>query len=543
MSADEKKSDVQLQDEQRLNQLGYKQELHRSLSSFANFGIAFTILSVPTALLPLIYLGMTTGGPASLLISWPIIAVLSFLVGLSISEIVSAYPTSGGLYYWAANLAGPKRAPIFSYFTGWFNFLGLWGITSGTAFGFGQIFATYLYTNGSWNTTDIPTTDMRYKGVVVASSAVSLLIVALLGKASSRTLNYFAQGCLGINIVGLLVMGFGTAFMGNVPRTPLPTLITTWVNTTGFSDAWAAFVGILPAALTYSGYDSAAHLAEETVGAARAGPKAILISMAVTLPVGFLMGWSLLAPVPIDQYSSFANSPVSTSTVIDIFFLVGGNAGGLIMTTTLFIVFVTGVYSMAITHSRMTYAFARDGGLPGSKFLYVLDAASETPVRALWITLFLDFIIIIPSLYSSALYAAINSVGTIGTYLCYAIPIFLRIVRDKEFPRGPFNLGRFGLPVAVVAFIWLLIACVALSLPTVNVVSSNFSDYSSFIAAYLSSFNWAPVMVVGIFLIALIIWVVSARHWFKGPKLDIKTIEAFSRRNRGSASSATLTSL
>ncbi|KAJ3312970.1 hypothetical protein HDU76_002749, partial [Blyttiomyces sp. JEL0837] len=86
-------------DEQRLNQLGYRQELFRALNAFANFGIAFTILSEPMSVLPLLGSGLLGGGPMGMLITWPVISFFSMLVAASMSEIVSSYPTSGGLYY------------------------------------------------------------------------------------------------------------------------------------------------------------------------------------------------------------------------------------------------------------------------------------------------------------------------------------------------------------------------------------------------------------------------------------------------------------
>ncbi|KAJ3107097.1 hypothetical protein HK100_003641, partial [Physocladia obscura] len=139
LSIENDETHVQESDESRLKELGYRQELFRALNAFANFGIAFTILSEPMSVLPLIYLGLGAGGPQGMLITWssdqcfrPIISVLSAFVAASMSEIVSSYPTSGGLYYWSASLSGPMWAPYISYMTGYFNFLGLSGLCSGT---------------------------------------------------------------------------------------------------------------------------------------------------------------------------------------------------------------------------------------------------------------------------------------------------------------------------------------------------------------------------------------------------------------------------
>jgi amino acid transporter len=122
------------EDEIRLRELGYKQELKRSINILSNVGLSFTMLSIPGSLLPFFSFLLQTGGPRGMLLSWPVVSFFSVCVGLSMSEIVSAYPTSGGLYFWCAKLSSPKWAPFISYYSAWFNFLGLWGITSGTIY-------------------------------------------------------------------------------------------------------------------------------------------------------------------------------------------------------------------------------------------------------------------------------------------------------------------------------------------------------------------------------------------------------------------------
>src|SRR5438477_6187904 len=121
-------------DEERLHELGYAQELLRKMGGFSNFAISFTIISVLSGCLTLFYFGMNTGGPIAINIGWPLVGIMVTLVGLSMAEVCSSYPTAGGLYYWSAKLA-KKNAPAWSWFTGWFNLLGQFGITAGIDFG------------------------------------------------------------------------------------------------------------------------------------------------------------------------------------------------------------------------------------------------------------------------------------------------------------------------------------------------------------------------------------------------------------------------
>ncbi|KAJ3280313.1 hypothetical protein HDU79_011829 [Rhizoclosmatium sp. JEL0117] len=159
------------------------------------------------------------------------------------------------------------------------------------------------------------------------------------------------------------------------------------------------------------------------------------------------------------------------------------------------------MFGLLVTHARMAFAFSRDGALPGSRCLH-----------------------------SNTMYAAINSFGVIGIYLSYLFPILLRVIRNDKFPRGPFHLGSWSVPVGVVAIIFLCFASVALVLPTVYTDPNEFTladnvtlDHDAYVNAYLVNFNWAPVVVVAVFLISYMFWFFSAHKWFKGPPIDTET--------------------
>ena len=92
-------------DEETLHRMGYAQELRRRMSGFSNFAVSFTIISILSGCLTLYYFGMDLGGPAIIVWSWPIVGIMTLLVGLSMAEVCSSFPTAGGLYYWSAKLA------------------------------------------------------------------------------------------------------------------------------------------------------------------------------------------------------------------------------------------------------------------------------------------------------------------------------------------------------------------------------------------------------------------------------------------------------
>jgi amino acid transporter len=108
-------------DARRLKELGYDQELERSWSGFTNFAISFSIISILAGCFTTYGQAWNNGGPVAISIGWPVICGFILIIGLCMSEILSAYPTAGGIYYWALRLGGPG----WGWFTGWFNMVGL----------------------------------------------------------------------------------------------------------------------------------------------------------------------------------------------------------------------------------------------------------------------------------------------------------------------------------------------------------------------------------------------------------------------------------
>src|SRR3954449_12592614 len=127
-------------DSARLAELGYNQDLQRAWSSFSNFAISFTIISVLAGCFTTYFLAWNAGGPIAISWGWPIICGLVLLVAFSMSELVSAYPTAGGIYWWASELGGKS----WGWFTGWFNLIGLVGVVASVVYGSAQFLYALL---------------------------------------------------------------------------------------------------------------------------------------------------------------------------------------------------------------------------------------------------------------------------------------------------------------------------------------------------------------------------------------------------------------
>src|SRR5688500_17988782 len=129
MSAD--KAATLSDDEKHLARLGYSQDLNRSWSGFSNFAISFSIISILAGCFTNFGAGWNNGGPISISWSWPILSLFILIIGFTMSELVSAYPTSGGIYWWASKLGGPAAG----FYTGWLNLIGLIAVTAGVSYG------------------------------------------------------------------------------------------------------------------------------------------------------------------------------------------------------------------------------------------------------------------------------------------------------------------------------------------------------------------------------------------------------------------------
>jgi len=189
----------ELTDEERLHQMGYAQELNRSMSRFSNFAISFTIISILSGCLTLFSFGLEHGGPPTMLWGWLLVGGLVLLAGLSMAELCSAYPTAGGLYYWAAKLAPGNSAPIWSWFTGWFNLVGQVAVTAGISFGCAYSVSAFLaiFTGKPYWTSP---------GHVIALLAVILFVQGLLNTFSIRLVSLLNNVSVYWHLIGVAVI-------------------------------------------------------------------------------------------------------------------------------------------------------------------------------------------------------------------------------------------------------------------------------------------------------------------------------------------------
>src|ERR1700740_1452988 len=183
-------------DERRLHELGSREELRRGSAGFSNFAVSFTIISILSGCLTLYGYGMNTGGPAIIVWGWPIVGLMTLMGGLAMAEGCSSFPAAGGSYSWSAKLAR-TRGPAWSWFTGWFNFLGQVAITAGIDFGCAFFINAFGALVWGWSTAH---------WVTILIYAIVLLVHGLLNQFGIRLVALLNDVSVWWHIVGVLLI-------------------------------------------------------------------------------------------------------------------------------------------------------------------------------------------------------------------------------------------------------------------------------------------------------------------------------------------------
>jgi amino acid transporter len=438
-------------------------------------------------------------------VGWIVVSFFTMFVGLGMAEIVSAIPSAGGPYFWSAILAPKKHAPFASWVTGWFNLLGQVAITTGITFGCADlisttaeikgytptagrtlgIYAALLFSHGMVNSFGVHI--LRYlnnSSIILHSLGVFSLCVAVLAKAPHHQSARFV---------------FAKFYDGTAASADA----VGW--SVRASPAYVTCVGILLSQYTITGFDASAHLSEETQNASWSAPIGVLMSIGCSAVFGFFLIISLL--FSIQDFDTTVASTYS-QPVLQIFIDVFGQTGAILLMTLIMVcVWHCGLFSMT-SNSRMMFSFSRDGALP--RFFHKVDGRFRSPIRTIWLAATLSFLLAVPSLGSTVAFQAATSIATIGLYISYGLPILIGMINPGGFIHGPFTLGKFSRPIALVACLWTGFITIIFCLPALNPVNSQ-------------TLNYTPVAVGIIAVWCLLSWFLWARRWFHGP---IRQIEA-----------------
>ncbi|MFI7589269.1 amino acid permease [Spongisporangium articulatum] len=518
-------------DEDTLASLGYKQELARTWSAFSNFAISFSIISILAGCLTTFGQAWNNGGPIAISIGWPVISLFILIIGLCMSELVSAYPTSGGIYWWAAKLGGAKVG----YYTGWLNLVGLIAILASVAYGAASFLNVFI---------DL-FSDSYAESFLGGNYLYQQFFWFIVVMAVVISINVFSSHLLAIiNNVSVWWHVFGAAIVvaimifGPDSHQSLSYVFTERINNSGFfggeSNGFGFWFAVLPLGFlltqyTITGYDASAHLSEETHGAAHGAARGIWQSIFYSAIGGWILLLSFVFAVnDPDKLSSVDNGYGPGS----IFALLDGALSSTLFKIVVFISMSAQIYcttACLTATSRMMFAFSRDGALPASGALRKVDGKG-VPRNAVLASALVGIILTLPALYKSpsgaptAFYAVV-SIGVIGLYVCFAIPIFLRWKAGDSFAPGPWTLGSKYKWMSLVAVAEITVTSIYFLFPTVpQGIPGHKTDG-------VGDFTWTAVnytpIVFGVLLISLwVAWHLNVKHWFTGPRSTLDDPDA-----------------
>ena len=490
-------------DEKRLAELGYTQELHRGMSGFSNFAVSFSIISILAGCITSYGIALRSGGPSALTLGWAIVGVFVLCVALAMAEICSSYPTAGGLYYWAGQLARTNKR-IWAWYVGWFNFLGEVAVTAAIDFGCA---ATWMaFADLTWDVEVTP-------GKTFALFVMIILSHALLNAFGVNLVSLLSNVSAWWHLVGVAVI---VAVLWIVPDSHQSAefTLTGWHNESGWTSGIYVFLlGLLMAQYTFTGYDASAHVAEETTDAARQAPRGIVMSVLVSLIAGFILLYSITAAIPDGSDEGLAALSASETGLPPAQIFLDALDSTTLAQALLLIVCVAQYFcgmASVTANSRMSYAFSRDNALPGSRLWKKVNARTGTPTNSIWLCVGLAIVLASPALFNTTAYFAVTSIAVIGLYIAYVLPVFLRL-RNPGFEVGPWNLGRWSKPIGWVAVVWVAFICVLFVLPPASPVT-------------VDTFNYAPIAVLTVVAFATVTWFVGGRtHFMHGVKDESTT--------------------
>jgi amino acid transporter len=442
--------EVQGTEEAVVNEFGYKQELRRALRLFSVFSVAFSIISITTGIFLNFAFGFGHLGPA-MLWTWPVAAFGQLLVCLILAELATRIPLAGANYQWGSRLVGP------SY--GWF--IGGLGIMYGAV---GLPAIMYLaaaplskYVAHSDNTSGRMT---LFIALCLLTVAYLFNVISVQLAARVNNVAVFTE-ILGTVVLALLLFflwagnykhtDHGIGYLGHhfhLPGQPYWYAITL-----------AALIGIF----TIVGFEAAADMSEEAVDARRNVPRAMIGSVVVSGLLGLVVLIGFVIAVPSDKF--FAQTQGSLPATFE--YWLGSGFSRLFVGVVVFSMFALCVVGAA-ANARLIFAMSRDNMLPGSSWLKRVNSGTKTPVPALVTSYALCVGVMIFGYNSSNAFGFLVGATALVPFIVY----FLTVVaygwkrRSLEAIPGAFHLGRAAGPVFVLALVWLIVAILALSLPS-----------------------------------------------------------------------------
>ncbi|RMY95761.1 hypothetical protein D0861_00532 [Hortaea werneckii] len=491
-------------DERLLARIGYKQELRREFTKWSTVSYAISILGVLGSQPATYGTPISVGGPATAVWAWFIGSVMAFVIASCVAELVSAYPTAGGMYFVTKHVVPEKHVALWAWVIGWCNFLGQACGVASLAYTIGQM----ILAGASMNS-GITNGEYNYSPTAAQTVMVALLTLCVFGTTCSlttRALHRIILWFAPINVLATIAICIALLVLTPDKRSA-KFVFTEIEDYSGWGNKGFSFLlGFLNVAWVMTDYDATTHMSEETHDAAIRGPIAIRTAVVVSGVLGWLLNITFTFCLTPNYMEDIVNSPTGFP-VAQIFLNAGGQAGGTAMLFFVILVqFFTGA-SALLANARMTFAFARDEALPLSNIWSKINSVTGTPVNAVWfVVLFCGCLNLIGIGSSQTIIAIFNLCAPCLDLSYIAVLLAHQIYADKvRFIEGPFSLGKWSKPLNFLAISWVVFISVVLFCPTSNPVTPTNMNYAIVVAGFVALFS-------------LSWWWAGARKKYTGPR-------------------------
>ncbi|KAI3624872.1 hypothetical protein CBS14141_003300 [Malassezia furfur] len=490
------------EDDAQLLALGHTPELSRNFSTLSMLGLAFANLDSWSTLSISISLAIQSGGPTSIIWGLVTAGIGNVCLAMSLAEFLSAYPTAAGQYHRVAFVSPPQWRRFFAWMTAWITASGWITLCSsggllGSQLITGLISLMYpSYDAKRWHTFLLY---IAYSSIGFLINAFGTLYLPFTNKAS------FYWSLCGITTIAIVILAKAAPDFADVKW-----VFGDFINNTGWPDGMAWLLGLLQGSFGLVAYDGVAHMIEEIPQPSIKGPKVMVMSVWVGVGSGLFILISLLfASGGAKNAQSIIES--AQTPLIRIFSIATkSNAGSICLTVIPLVCEIVATTGNFTVSSRMTYALARDGGIPLSKKLSYVHKRLMLPLNSFLLSMVGVVIFGLIFLASDSAFDAISSSAVILLNLSYGIPIMINCASGRtKLPPRSYDMGPFlGWTTNLVGTAYVLLTTVLFLFPQT-------------VPATGSSMNYSIVAVAIVLFLALGYWFIHGVKHFKGPQVEV----------------------
>ncbi|KAK3684144.1 amino acid/polyamine transporter I [Podospora appendiculata] len=484
--------------------MGYKAELVRTRSTWHVAFMSFVLASIPYGLATTLYYPLQGGGPVVVIWGWVIVSLIILCVAASLGEITSVYPTAGGVYYQTFMLAPARWRRVAAYVCGWAFVVGNITITLAVQFGTTLFFVACV--NVFESEPGVGVWQAETYQVFLTFLAITLFsnLVSAYGNRMLHHLDTFAVVWTFAGLIAIMVTILALAREG---RRSAAFVFGHFEPTSGWPAGWSFCVGLLHAAYATSSTGMIISMCEEVESPATQVPRAMVITVVTNTIGGLLFLVPLMFVLP--DLASLVALPSGQPVPTIIKAAVGSSGAAIALLLPLMVLAVLCGIACTTAASRCTWAFARDGAIPGSKYWKRVDPARDVPVNAMMLSLAVQ--VVLGAIYfgSSTAFNAFSGVGVITLTLSYAAPIAVSMLEGRtQVKDGKFYLGNsLGWFCNIVAVGWSLLAVPLFCMP-------------SYIPVTITTVNYAPVVFVAFIAISSAWYYAWGRKNYHGPPTE-----------------------